>query len=66
MNKPKFEVTVYPAHPGEPVKTSILLGFSNFEDIAKLYPCRQFSLLNIETGEYRHYVPRSKNIAVFF
>lgn len=64
MVKPKFEVTVY--RKNQTPKSSIILGFSDFSSIAKLYPNQEFSVLNINTGEFRWYVPRGKNIAVFF
>lgn len=64
--KPKFEVTVYPATSSDYAKSSLLYGFTNFEEIAKLYPGRDFSLLNIDTGEYRRYAPDGKPIGVFF
>lgn len=64
-NTPKFEVTVYPSQSGRKPKSSILYGFPDFESIAKLYSRQEFSLLNINTGEYRCYA-NGKNIGVFF
>lgn len=63
--KPKFEVTIY--SDKKTPRSSLIFGFQNFEDVAALYPTENnFSVLNIETGEYRAYTAHSKNIGVFF
>lgn len=65
--KPRFEVTVYPSKDAaqKTAKSAILYGFSSFDEVASLYPKRNFSILNIDTQEYRTYFD-AKPVAVFF
>lgn len=65
MNKPVFEVTVYPEHGARPQST-LVYGFSSFESVSQLYPQKDVGILQVNTGEFRRYASGGKAIGVFF
>lgn len=66
MVKSKFEVLVYPPERStESIQSTLIFGFSQFDEIATLYPERTIDILNIDTFECRTY-DRGKCIGVFY
>lgn len=65
MNKPVFEITVFPADGTRP-RSTLIYGFSSFDSVSRLYPQEDMGILQVSTGEYRRYTSGGKPIGVFF